>query len=53
LPNNKPKQRKGKVLFINAVEELRTEKTISYLDEVHNSKIKTTYNSYLNIDGLC
>jgi type I restriction enzyme M protein len=49
---NKPKQRKGKVLFINAVEEVKTEKTISYLDESNIQKIKKVYSDYSNIDGF-
>jgi type I restriction enzyme M protein len=39
--NNKPKNRKNKILFIDAVDEVRKEKTMSYLDTQHifkNSK---------------
>jgi len=43
--NNKKPERKGKILFIQAVNEIRIEKTISYLDLKHIEKI---YNSYLN-----
>ncbi|XVJ66871.1 MAG: SAM-dependent DNA methyltransferase [Lacibacter sp.] len=43
---NKPKERKGKVIFINAVEEVRTEKAISYLDETHIQRIVNAYTTY-------
>lgn len=45
--NNKPKKRKGKVLFIDAREELKREKTISYLLPKHIEKI---YKAYLKFD---
>lgn len=43
--NNKKANRKGKILFIQAVNEVRNEKTISYLDPHHIEKI---HNAYLN-----
>jgi len=43
--NNKKPERKGKVLFIQAVNEVRNEKTISYLDPHHIDRI---YNAYLD-----
>jgi type I restriction enzyme M protein len=49
---NKPKTRKGKILFINAVNEVRTEKTISYLDETHIQKIFKCYKSFKDDDGF-
>jgi type I restriction enzyme M protein len=45
--NNKKKNRKGKVLFMQAVNEVRNEKTISYLDPKHIEKI---HNAYLNFE---
>jgi type I restriction enzyme M protein len=42
---NKSKERKGKVLIINAVKEVRQEKNIAYLDKQHIDKI---YKGYLN-----
>jgi type I restriction enzyme M protein len=45
--NNKKPERRGKVLFIQAVNEVRNEKTISYLDPHH---IKRIHNAYLNFD---
>ncbi len=49
---NKPKARKGKILFINAVKEVRTEKTISYLDETHIQKIFKCYKSFEDDGGF-
>jgi type I restriction enzyme M protein len=43
--NNKPKERKNKVLFIEAIKEVRSEKTMSYLDPHH---IKRIHKAYLN-----
>ena len=43
--NNKKPKRKGKILFIQAVNEVRNEKTISYLDPHHIERI---HNAYLN-----
>ncbi|SDM66001.1 type I restriction-modification system subunit M [Kriegella aquimaris] len=36
---NKPVDKKGKILFINAVEEVKQEKTIGFLEEKHINKI--------------
>ncbi|MDT0552118.1 type I restriction-modification system subunit M [Urechidicola vernalis] len=41
--NNKREDRKGKVIFIDAREELKREKTISYLMPEHISKIHNAY----------
>ena len=40
--NNKPKSRKNKVLFIDARNEIKREKTMSYLLPKHNDKIYNT-----------
>lgn len=50
--NNKPESHKGKVLFIDAREELKREKTISYLMPEHISKIHNTYLSFETIEGF-
>lgn len=47
---NKPKERKNKILFINAVNEVRREKTISYLDKEHRDKIEYAYLSNQDIE---
>jgi len=44
--NNKPEERKGKVLFIEAVNEVRKEKTMSYLGDKHVQRIHNAYIQY-------
>ncbi|WP_026951129.1 type I restriction-modification system subunit M [Algoriphagus mannitolivorans] len=46
--NQKKPERKGKVLFIQAVNEIRNEKTMSYLDPPHIERI---HNSYMNFEN--
>ena len=48
----KPAQRKGKILFINAVDEVKRDKTISMLEEKHIDKIFKTYKEYKDIPGF-
>ncbi len=48
----KPTQRKGKILFINAVDEVKRDKTISMLEEKHIDKIFKAYKEYKNILGF-
>lgn len=48
----KPAQRKGKILFINAVDEVRRDKTISMLEENHIDKIFKAYKEYKDITGF-
>jgi type I restriction enzyme M protein len=50
---DKPEDRKGKTLFIQAVDEIRKETTMSYLDEHHIQKILTAYQNFENVDGFC
>lgn len=50
--NNKPEKRRGKVLFIDAREELKREKTISYLMPEHISKIHKAYENFKNEEGF-
>ncbi|MGJ8697218.1 MAG: type I restriction-modification system subunit M [Verrucomicrobiaceae bacterium] len=50
--NNKPAARKNKVLIIQAVEEVRKEKTMSYLDEEHIEKVHSAYRNFEEIDGF-
>jgi type I restriction enzyme M protein len=49
---NKSNKTKGKVLFINAFDEVKDEKTISYLLEHHIDKIYKAYNDYKDVDGF-
>ena len=48
----KPTERKGKILFINAVDEVKKDKTISTLEDHHIDKIFKTYKEYKNIEGF-
>ena len=48
----KTAERKGKILFINAVDEVKKNKTISMLENHHIEKIFKTYKDYKNIEGF-
>lgn len=50
--NNKSPERKGKVLFIQAVEEVRKEKTMSYLDSEHINRIYIAYQTFTEEIGF-
>lgn len=43
---NKPKTRKGKILIINALKQVKQEKSISFLEEKHINKIFNTYKNF-------
>ncbi|GAA5494086.1 putative type I restriction enzyme BthVORF4518P M protein [Rubritalea halochordaticola] len=43
---NKPKARKGKILIVNAVKEVRQDKNMGYLEEAHIQKIFTAYRDF-------
>lgn len=49
---NKPEERKGKVLFINAVNEVHRQNAFSFLGESHIEKIHTTFKSFKNVTGF-
>lgn len=46
----KPAQRKGKILFINAVDEVKRDKTISTLEPQHIDKIFKAYKEYKDVE---
>ncbi|WP_292392983.1 N-6 DNA methylase [Methanoculleus sp. UBA303] len=48
----KPKERQGKILFINAVNEVTRERTQSFLTDEHIERIFTTYKKFENIPGF-
>lgn len=48
----KPANRRGKILFINAVDEVKRDKTISTLEPQHIDKIFKAYRDYKDIDGF-
>lgn len=50
--NNKPKEKRGKILIINAVDEVKQEKTISFLEEKHISLIFDTYLAFKDEDSF-
>lgn len=49
---NKPKERKGKILFVNASDEIRRGKTISYMDEPHIQKVLKAYTQFSSSAGF-
>ena len=51
--NNKEEKKRGKVLIINAVKEVKQEKNIAYLEEHHIEKIYRAYRNYKDMDGFC
>jgi len=49
---NKPKERRKKILFINAVNEVTRERAQSFLEEDHIGKILKTYREFKNVKGF-
>jgi len=49
---NKPAERKGKILFINAVNEVTRERAYSYLTDAHSQRILDAYDAYTDVDGF-
>lgn len=49
---NRANNRKDKILFINAVHEVKQEKTISYLESIHIEKIFDAYYKFENIENF-
>ncbi len=49
---NKAKDRKGKILFINAVHEVKQEKTMGYLEDKHIDKIFKAYQNFTAIENF-
>ncbi len=49
---NKPLERKSKVLFINAVDEVTRERAQSFLETEHIQKIAGVYHSFETIEGF-
>lgn len=48
----KQKDRKGKIIFINAVNEVCVERSTAYLKEEHIKKIVSAYKNYKDIEGF-
>ena len=49
---NKEDHKKGKILFINAVNEVRQDKTMGFLDTAHIDKIFKAYLAFKSIDSF-
>jgi type I restriction enzyme M protein len=49
---NKPKVRKGKVLIINAIKEVKQEKNIAFLEAQHIDRIYKSYLNFKDEDGF-
>jgi type I restriction enzyme M protein len=49
---NKSTDKKGKILIINAVKEVKQEKNIAFLEENHINKIFNSYKEFDDIDGF-
>lgn len=50
--NNKAEEKKNKILFINALNEIKQEKTISYLEKNNIDKIYQTYKDYEDFESF-
>jgi type I restriction enzyme M protein len=50
---NKDKNRKGKVLVVNAVKEVKQDKNIGFLEQKHLDKIYKTYKDFKDEEGFC
>lgn len=49
---SKPANRKGKILFINAKNEVSRKGTFSFLEDKHIEKIVNAYNEFIDIDSF-
>jgi len=49
---DKPKERKGKVIFINAINEVTRKNAFSYLEESQINNIYLAYKNYKNVEGF-
>ena len=52
-PNEKKRERQGKILFINADREFESGRAQNYLRAEHAEKIITAYHVWRTIDGFC
>ena len=48
----KPKERKGKIILIEAKDEIKIERSSAYLTEANIKKTSDAYHNFLNIDGF-
>jgi type I restriction enzyme M protein len=50
---NKDAYRKGKILVVNAVKEVKQEKSIAFLEDKHINKIYKAYLDFNDVEGFC
>lgn len=50
--SKKPAERKGKIIFINAKDEVKREGTQSFLEDSHIAKIERVYREYEELEGF-
>ncbi len=50
--NTKPAKRRGKVIFIDAVNEVTRERSMSYLKPEHQERIAQTYHDFQDVEGF-
>lgn len=50
--NTKPMKRRGKVIFIDAVNEVTRERSTSYLKPEHQERIAEAYHDFQDVDGF-
>lgn len=50
---NKEASRKGKILIVNAVKEVKQEKNIAFLENKHINKIHKAYLDFIDEEGFC
>ena len=50
--SKKSVERRGKILFINAKDEVTRKNTFSYLEDKHIKKIAKSYNEYVDVEGF-
>ena len=49
---NKPAERHGRVLFINALDEVTRERSMSYLKPEHQQRIAETYHAFADVNAF-
>jgi type I restriction enzyme M protein len=50
--NNKPAKRRGKVIFIDAVNEITRERSMSYLKPEHQERVANAYHDFKDVEGF-
>jgi len=50
--NNKPAKRRGQVIFIDAVNEVTRERSMSYLKPEHQERVANAYHAFKDVEGF-